>query len=471
MKKIIIILFTLWTALSTSGQSVLFATAGGSPFLTATPNTLTSFVSTAGSLGTSQSYNLVGGNLGANNATITAPSGFVVSLDNSTFSGSVTANSSGGGINTTIWVALASGNTAGGYSGNVTNNISALSLTAPVSVSGTTSGGGGGATFKAITFDKTQIGGVDQTGFSVKFTTTQTYLKSVANGGGVVNASGFDINFSSDNAGASMLSWEIIKWDPTTGFLQAVVKTDLSSSVNSVIYISYGGSATTFQGGSQGSAYDANYVRMWHMDEVLTAANQSVKDWTSNNASMTSKGTWSSGQSVTGQFGKALQLTHANSDYFSYSNVTLSGAYTLAGWFNANSGTVDGDTWAFDSDPFSTGSNEMAFGDPGGFVGLFTSSGGNKVQASTPISNNTWHYIVFTRNGTAWTLYIDGSSNATSSQGSNLILNTIGSDDGFFTNDEICDELELHNTPRSASWVTANYNNTKPSSTFYSVAP
>lgn len=176
---------------------------------------------------------------------------------------------------------------------------------------------------------------------------------------------------------------------------------------------------------------------------------------------MTSQGSWAAGQQVTGQAGGALQLLHASGSYATYTSIAETSTYTIEGWFNPNSGTVDGATYSFTG----TSSNDnLSWGDAAGYLGLFANNGSNKVQSGgfgggAPWANNAWHHVIITRNGTAFTMYIDGVSNATSAQGFNMTFNALGFLFGAVTNDIICDELRISNVVLSADWVTDEYAN------------
>lgn len=122
---------------ATSNFVTVTGTTTGSPTLSVSPTSLSGFTSVAGTQGSSQSYSLTGSQLTAN-VTVTAPSGYVVSKDNSSFAGSQTVTQSGGTVSQTIYSALAAANTANTYSGNVTN-ASTGATTKNVSLSGTTS--------------------------------------------------------------------------------------------------------------------------------------------------------------------------------------------------------------------------------------------------------------------------------------------------------------------------------------------
>jgi hypothetical protein len=98
------------------------------PVLTTTGN-FTAFTTTAGNASASQSISVNGTNLSAS-INATAPTGFEVSSDNSTYGPSATIAQSGG----TLFARIASTATAGALTGNITlASTSATSLSVPVS--------------------------------------------------------------------------------------------------------------------------------------------------------------------------------------------------------------------------------------------------------------------------------------------------------------------------------------------------
>ena len=115
------------------------------PALAVSPSSLSGFTTTAGTASASQSYTLSGSDLSpaSGNITVTAPTGFEVSTNNTTFSGSVNvAYSSGTLASTTIFVRIAASAGAGSPSGNVTNAGGGAS-TQNVAVSGSVCATGG----------------------------------------------------------------------------------------------------------------------------------------------------------------------------------------------------------------------------------------------------------------------------------------------------------------------------------------
>ncbi|HEY4207974.1 MAG TPA: hypothetical protein VGM31_14220 [Puia sp.] len=108
------------------------------PTLTATPTTITG-TSVAGSSGASVFYDISAAVLGSNSVVSTAITGWELSKDNTTFAGTQTMTPTGGVVTQRIYARLKSSNTAASYNGTITNTVTALSLTAPVTANGTTS--------------------------------------------------------------------------------------------------------------------------------------------------------------------------------------------------------------------------------------------------------------------------------------------------------------------------------------------
>ncbi|WP_419788742.1 MBG domain-containing protein [Mucilaginibacter sp. X4EP1] len=118
-----------WTATSTATTTYNIAVGGtyfpsanpvfnlATPIITAS-GTLAALTTTTGTASSSTSFSVSATSLTAG-VLVTPPSGFQVSTDNSTFSGTVTVGSSGTLAATTIYVRLAAADGVGTYSGNI----------------------------------------------------------------------------------------------------------------------------------------------------------------------------------------------------------------------------------------------------------------------------------------------------------------------------------------------------------------
>jgi hypothetical protein len=135
----------------------------------------------------------------------------------------------------------------------------------------TVSAGGSGLSgytySRAIAISHLQVPNTDQNNFPVLISITDALLKSVGNGGHVASASGYDLIFTSDSAGNSLLPFERESYNPTTGsaifWVQVPV---LSHSSDTQIYMFYGNSAGTDQSNPSG-VWDSNYKGVWHLND------------------------------------------------------------------------------------------------------------------------------------------------------------------------------------------------------------
>ena len=118
----------------TSASNFTFAT-GTEPALSLSTGALTTLASIEGSAGTSQSYTVNGSNL-SGNITVTAPTNFELSLNNSSFADTLTITPSSGNVGQTVYVRIKSTASLGSVSGTVTHSGGGAT-TQSLAVSGT----------------------------------------------------------------------------------------------------------------------------------------------------------------------------------------------------------------------------------------------------------------------------------------------------------------------------------------------
>jgi len=321
--------------------------------------------------------------------------------------------------------------------------------------------------YRSITIDHTKVPNTDQTNFPVLFSGTYTYLKTVANGGLVQNASGYDITFSLDSLGNSPIAWEFESWDPVTGVCVFWLKLPtVSHTTDQVFYLHYNNpSISSFQGSVAGSVWDNNYLGVWHMNQTITGAGQTVVDVSANALNATTNGTWTSGQQAAGKVGGSLQLLNANADYLNFSSTTLSGAYTVEGWYNVT--TLDNTSLGPGSPAVATFGNNINWFNAQ--ARLFNGAGSDIVVDATTTTASTWTHIAFTRSGTTALAYHNGAQTASSSAGAATTYQYLGRQASSNTADIKYDELRFSSIVRSGDWITTEYNNMNSPSTFYTV--
>lgn len=141
------------------------------------------------------------------------------------------------------------------------------------------------AYYRTITIDHTQIG-ENLVDFPLAITLSDPSFKLVAGGGKINNTVvsnsqtvPADLAFYLDIDHLLILDFEVKSYDSTNGIITAYVKTDISTTVDTVIYVFYDDvSVITFQG-NVNATWDADYVAVIHLGNGVTL---SAKDSTVN---------------------------------------------------------------------------------------------------------------------------------------------------------------------------------------------
>ena len=201
-----------------------------------------------------------------------------------------------------------------------------------------------------MTIDHTKVPST-QSNFTVLVSVTDPALKTVANGGHVANANGYDIGFYADSGGTIKLKWEVEKYDGTTGNLIAWVKIpSVSSSTDTVFYLMYGDSAINTDQSDPPNTWDSNFKGVWHMAD--SAANTTIRESTVTGANGTNNANTSS-KTATGQIGKALSYNGSTDGSFAAINLSATNIVTLSFWMKWTTNANDDDL-AFEYTPTIT---------------------------------------------------------------------------------------------------------------------
>jgi biopolymer transport protein ExbB len=285
-------------------------------------------------------------------------------------------------------------------------------------------------------------------------------LKTVANGGHVKNANGYDIMFFADEAQTIRLKWDVEIYDGDTGTLIAWVKIPtLSHSSDTIFYMQYGNATiSSFQGGATGSAYDSYYVGIYHFPNgyALSAADATAH----------------------GHYGI---ITDASATFgiidgaASFDGVTATIQINGKLFHGLTQGTYE--MWVC---PTSFPAEAIiCYEDGGGHNGFNVEFAGATSPLKLNLGSNTfiesatstwdadtWYHIVITFDGANVIFYINGAldiNHANSSLPGTTVNNTqLGcSYDGVYDNfyAGYLDEVRISNKVRSASWILTQYNN------------
>lgn len=345
---------------------------------------------------------------------------------------------------------------------------------------------------RQISVDATKCGSSDSTSFPVLISGTYSYLKTVGNSGNIQNTVSSngqtipaDLQFYSDQALTAALPFEIASYTATSGQIEAWVQVStLSHTTNTSFYMGFGdASITTDQSGfgSGTKPWDTNFKGVWHFPDGTTLT---AKDSTgTGDGSLVNAPT-----ATTGQMGGGAHFASGSTQSISIAGdpagLKITGTMTVSFWAKFTDGNVygyvnkndDSQSRNFGTWTNGTGSLMQIWQSPNtsAFYGL-----------SHAVPSNAMHH---------WVFVVDPSSPSTTAHGyldgvadtgfsvwintwsgttlNNPTLNwTFGNkSNGSWPATADIDEVRISNSIRSASWVTAEYNNQSSPSTFYTIS-
>jgi hypothetical protein len=330
---------------------------------------------------------------------------------------------------------------------------------------------------RAIAVTGAQVIGGPHASFPLLVSLTETWLRPRANGGDVNGADGFDIFFSSDEAGAMKLAHEVESYVPVSGELIAWVKVP-SLAPSTTIYIHYGDPARTTDPQDVAAVWSSGYQGVLHLDSDLDSTGK-------NTASAATSGT------VAGRIGKARSFDGADDviDLGSANAIDnlFAGGGTAEAWFYATTWGESSHGRIFDkghTDGWSLWVNNVEVQQSMGFLhGGGGSSWGFWSSPAQSVTLNAWHHVavVYNKNasGNNATIYLDGiavtttrvdNPSGTMDNDSSQVLgagNRTATDRAF---EGMLDELRLSSTSRSAGWIETEVRNQTNPGAFYSVS-
>lgn len=352
---------------------------------------------------------------------------------------------------------------------------------------------------RSITIDHAQVPNTDQTDFPVLVSGTYdgtggtADLRTVANGGKVENASGYDVAFASDSSCSSLLSWETEKYTPTTGAVVYWVKVPtVYNNSATVFYLCYGNTNITSDQSSATSVWDGNYHGVWHLGETVTdegTVADAYQDSTSNNTDGDQQGP---DDTASGKVGTAQTFDGAN-DYINMGDPAsgildfdLNQSRTLSVWINRSATGVS--TQPINKSTGAASGYALQINADNKVSALLcTNCGINELlrvdtTSATVPNTSQWYHLTATYDGSntpgGVKIYIDGQSQSlttveNSANGSSLTT------EPFYlgaraagTNRQMTghiDEVRVSGIVRSADWITTEYNNQNSPATFYSI--
>jgi hypothetical protein len=235
------------------------------------------------------------------------------------------------------------------------------------------------------------------------------FLATVANGGKVQNANGYDIVFTSDAAGQTPLDFEIDSYNGSNGTAAFWVRIPvLSHTADTTIYMWYGNSNISSSQENKARVWDSNYVGVWHLSE---GSGTTAYDSTFNKFN----GVWG------GSGGGSASTYYSNSSNFAgpYAGFMIGSNNHVATNLDIQPSAMPSITMSAWIYPESTSGNEDVFtDDSGGYArGLESSRGGNGnfniftgSGAWTPTGPtlNQWQYVTLVYTPTDILFYKNG---------------------------------------------------------------
>jgi hypothetical protein len=336
----------------------------------------------------------------------------------------------------------------------------------------------------SITVDNTKVSGAsDLSNFKVLVAGTFAGaggipdLRTVANGGKVTSASGYDIAFFSDSALTTMLDFERVSWSASTGVSEFWVRIPtLATASDTVFYIGYGDSGVTTDQQDKPGTWDTTYYKaVYHFEGNSNDSGTSGYNGTDTGVTY---GAAKVGQGII--YDGSASYTQAGTTLM---NGTLTSGMVM-GWIYP---TADG------SDGGTTYKQPTIWGTDGIYHGLMReatnkklrvywyTTGPNNYDSTNAINQDAWTHIAVTwsssDNNTK--IYINGALDSTSSAGQGYFATASHSGqtvwmgaNGATPSDLFgkMDEWQFITGVRpTGDWIATEYNNQSSPSTFYAV--
>ncbi len=317
----------------------------------------------------------------------------------------------------------------------------------------------------AITINNSMVdGSIALTDFP--FLVTLDHLNTEVVDGGANSAlnGGGDLRFSSDAAGSNRLAIEVVEFAtsaiPANRRCQVWVKIpSLSATTDTTIYVWYNKTgetqpATTDTYGSQ--AVWSGYEAVWHMENDPSATAPQILDATGNGHNLTSSGSMTSGDVVSGAIGNAITFDGSNDRFALASNAIIpNGSFTITSYVNWN-GSNSYNAVVANSSPWSgiwvnNGSGGRAV----------YSDGTQRFSNTGTVPANTVVKVDFVVTSGDSQHFFDGNGDATSTQaissGNLAYVGAESTSGGFFAG--WLDEIRISPSSRTASWLKTEHNN------------
>ena len=325
----------------------------------------------------------------------------------------------------------------------------------------------------------------NHTDFVVCFRFTLSYLKTVANGGSVQNASGYDIVFATDSAGSSILPFDRDYYDPSTGECVFWIKLP---TTDQVFYLCYGNSGISADQQNKATCW-SDYLAVYHLSDGTTL---SGSDAVSASHDLTNHGALAAtGLNDGGANFPSTADAYMESSSTDFNDLTVNAPVTFSFWFKSPVTSRPSSTTILTvNDGYTDAGKGFQIYANGGYLGFEVLSPGSGSPTVgywyIPLNDTNWHHVSITYTGTVAGLvtpgsariYLDGRPLETT--GAFAYGGPQVSDAGYalqfggdpnYTGasgrlDAIIDELRIRQFDPDAEWALDHYNSGNDPSTF-----
>jgi hypothetical protein len=325
---------------------------------------------------------------------------------------------------------------------------------------------------KRLTVDHSQLR-ANLAGFPLAVSLTDPDLRAA--GGRVASAGARDLVFT--NGANVKVPFEIETYDDNSGRLVAWVKCDLSSAVDTTLYLYFGNPGGAGQQNSR-KVWDDDYRAVWHLND------RSGTSWADSTSHGNTGSSPAGPRAVDGVLGGGQKFTGKEYIVFGASAaLRLGNDLTWEAWFN--------------TDPFQDPTARTLIAQqtvaPSDATGVLQVTGNYDAQAwittrgllaatnTGVFSSSRWYHLAYVRNGIGATsgFYINGAPIAlrVNSSGTNFSftpasgLTYLGKFERGYNFAGLLDEVRISAVARSADWIAAEFANQRPGSTMISAGP
>lgn len=330
------------------------------------------------------------------------------------------------------------------------------------------------AYYKSLTLSEAQSGTADSSNWPLAICldgnvqAADTQLKDT-NNGGPCRPDGFDIRPYSDITLSTPLTYELVKYDGVNGKLEMHVKIPtLSTTTDTVIYLAYG-DASLSSDASSSSTWSNSFVAVWHWKDGSTLSHTESSGGAYGVTIAAGTPTAAAGDMYGG-------MGMSASNNATTAGTTNTAAMSMSAWVklsNASTGSYQAILSHYQNSVSPTVFQQYFLTGSGKLESYVAATGTVSATGTTTVANNTWTLTYWTYDSSdGMRQYVNGAADGTGGANGAALTSaaprlTLGFNNvnGEPFNGTI-DEGRISSTVRSASWVTADYNSQKPSSTF-----